>query len=250
MSKPKVIVLATKGLSTNLLIQRLEESAELLAVFIEKPVSKKQIITRRIKKIGWFKTLGQLSFLSLVLPLIPQRKKRIASILKANNLKDNYRFPYKNIESVHDTNLVKQINALNPDLIVINGTRILKKEFIENVAVKIINIHVGITPKYRGIHGGFWAIYHKDLENCGVTLHYVDAGIDTGNIIAQRRISPRKSDNFKTYPILQYINGLDLLQEQMTKIIDGETAPFPAPSNTSQLHYHPTIWQYLFGPAK
>ena len=41
-------------------------------------------------------------------------------------------------------------------------------------------MHAGITPQYRGVHGGYWAVVNNDPEHCGVTIHFVDKGIDTG----------------------------------------------------------------------
>jgi folate-dependent phosphoribosylglycinamide formyltransferase PurN len=57
---------------------------------------------------------------------------------------------------------------------------------------KFVNIHVGITPKYRGVHGTYWALVNNDVENSGVTVHFVDEGIDTGNIINQAIVVPSK----------------------------------------------------------
>ena len=127
-----------------------------------------------------------------------------------------------------------------------NGTRILSKELLSKISVPIINIHVGITPKYRGIHGGFWAIKNNDLENFGVTIHHVDSGIDTGKIIDQVRIKPTKEDNYSSYSILQYVAAVKRLNELLNENKEFYLHTFKSPDLPSQLHYHPTIWQYLF----
>jgi hypothetical protein len=67
----------------------------------------------------------------------------------------------------------------------------------------MINIHCGLTPKYRGVHGGYWALAQDDRAMCGVTIHLVSPGVDTGDILAQRTIEPTSADNFATYPHLQ-----------------------------------------------
>lgn len=250
MTKPKVVILASAGITTNLLVEEVEKHANIGAIFIEKPVSKKTIIKGRIKKVGVFKTLGQLAFLTVALPLIPNRKKRLNEII-ANAGYSNRKFTaYTEVQNIHQPEVLSEIQRLNPDLVLINGTRILKKEWLLQVPVKLVNIHVGITPKYRGIHGGYWAIYQNDLANFGVTLHFVDAGIDSGKIISQSRFQPSSKDNFKTYPILQYCEGLILLSKHFNSIISNDINPVENIPIESQLHFHPTLGQYIFGRAK
>jgi folate-dependent phosphoribosylglycinamide formyltransferase PurN len=72
------------------------------------------------------------------------------------------------------------LKAINPDLVIVNGTRIISKKVLSSINSKFVNIHVGITPKYRGVHGTYWALVNNDVENSGVTVHFVDEGIDTG----------------------------------------------------------------------
>ena len=50
------------------------------------------------------------------------------------------------------------LQQLKPDLLIVNGTRILSKKTLESVSAPFVNIHTGITPAYRGVHGGYWAV--------------------------------------------------------------------------------------------
>ena len=106
-------------------------------------------------------------------------------------------------------------------------------------------MHVGITPKYRGVHGGYWALVKNDSENCGVTIHFVDAGIDTGEVIFQQRITVTNKDNFVTYPLLQLSEGIPYMKKALQDIIKGQIVTKKNPQE-SFLWYHPTIWQYLY----
>ena len=112
------------------------------------------------------------------------------------------------------------------------------------VNAKFINLHAGITPKYRGSHGAYWALYNNDKENAGVTVHFVDKGIDTGNIIYQSTISVTEKDNFTTYPLLQTCVGVEDEIRAINDIINDnvvcKTVDLP-----SGLYSHPTFFQYL-----
>lgn len=219
------------------------------AVFIEPKESKLTVLKRRFKKIGFLKTMGQVLFLTLIHPFISNRKKRITAILETNELNapplpENL---VKPISSVHCEELIAAIKNEKPTVVFINGTRILKKKLLDAIDCPIVNIHVGITPKYRGVHGGFWALQKGDSELFGVTLHYVDRGIDTGRLIAQMVLPVNEKDNFKTYPILQYCAGIRLLEENLEAIIqDQVNSPTPL-TDVSRLHYHPTLLEYFKG---
>ncbi len=247
--KNKILLLVTEGQTSNLLFHSFAGLPFDLKVFIEKPISKKIILKNRIRKIGFLKTAGQVLFLLFVYPFISSRKNRIQEILKKYNLK-NHPIPTavcKTFNSINDPAVVQEIIAFSPDLICVNGTRIISKKTLEQLTCPVVNLHIGITPKYRGIHGGYWAIFNKEPHLFGVTLHYVDSGIDTGKIITQTVVTYSRQDNFKTYPILQYAAGIQLLHQHLPAILShSTTSPTPLTSE-SNLYYHPTLVNYLFG---
>ncbi|WP_275541646.1 formyltransferase family protein, partial [Campylobacter concisus] len=76
----------------------------------------------------------------------------------------------------------KILKECNYKFVISNACSIISSETICTSKTKIINLHNGINPRYRGI-GNFWAIYENNFDLIGVTIHYVDSGIDTGKII-------------------------------------------------------------------
>ena len=245
MSNKKILILASTGYTTDLLFNALKKEYN-THVIIEKSESKFQILSRRIKRIGFIKTIGQVAFIGLIQPVLS--KKRIFKIIQ------EHQFDFKNIdlenitsiESVNNPNLIELIDEYAPDLIVVNGTRIISNEILDKLTCPIVNIHVGITPKYRGVHGGYWALYNQDSALFGVTLHYVNQGIDTGQIIAQKVVQPDQKDNFNSYPILQYAAGINLLLNHCDDLLNrNEIEQLPHLTSESKLHYHPGFFQYL-----
>jgi methionyl-tRNA formyltransferase len=107
-------------------------------------------------------------------------------------------------------------------------------------------MHAGITPQYRGVHGAYWALVQNDRDHCGVTVHLVDKGIDTGGILFQCLIETTRQDNFITYPYLQFGEGLSLMREAIEAAEQNNLQPIKHSSGNSRLWYHPTIWQYLY----
>ncbi len=218
-------------------------------VLYEQKESAKTILKRRIKKLGWWKVSGQilfqLSIQKLLQRTIPAAVKRVEQDGMANAASIPFA-KIKNVTSANDQQTIDLILSLKPDLILINGTRILSKRFLESVPCPVLNVHAGITPCYRGVHGAYWALVNNDTAHCGVTVHMVDNGIDTGGILAQALIQPTHKDNFATYPILQFSVAIPLLLKSMEEVLKKEHQIQKAPACTSALWYHPTLWEYLY----
>ncbi len=240
----KIVLLCGGDINSQIVYSFLKQNFKLLGIVEDIPVNKNKIIRRRIKNLGFFTTLSQLFFLKFIAPILRlESRKRVNEILSEIKIEkvSTTELPFLNC-SVNEASIVDFISKLSPDIIVVNGTRIISKKIISSINCPLINIHVGITPKYRGVHGGYWALKHNDIKNCGVTVHLVDAGIDTGSVLCQKSIKVASNDNFITYPLLQTIKGLECLKEVLEKNKLNETIKVKSPS---KLYYHPTIFQYL-----
>lgn len=247
MNNKKIILLAGKGVSTNIIFNALNNDFGIHLVILEEKESQKIFLKRRIKKLGFWTVFGQLLFLIFISkPLTVFSRKRINIIAKENFL-DDTEIPKNKIRNVFSVNASETINLLkniDPDLIIVSGTRIISKKVIDAVSCRFINLHAGITPKYRGVHGTYWALANKDSENSGVTVHFVDEGIDTGNIIYQSRVLVTNDDNYATYPMLQLADGIKILKQTINDFC-CDSIVVKQTSGKSNLYYHPTVWQYL-----
>ena len=149
----------------------------------------------------------------------------------------------KSLSSEEARELLKKIQ---PDLVIVNGTRIISKKTLQSVDAPFINIHVGITPQFRGVQGGYWAMATGQKDLFGVTIHYVDPGVDTGGIIEQVFTIPDKRDNFYTYPYLEYGICLPVLKDIVEQFSMGKRPEVKPPvTDKSVLWFHPTIFQWL-----
>jgi folate-dependent phosphoribosylglycinamide formyltransferase PurN len=243
----KIVMLAGPGESTNILFHALDAEFGVHRIIVETPVSQKQLLKRRAEKLGWATVLGQIAFkLAIAGPLGRASQPRLRALKQANQLNDQL-LPIDrtiHVPSVNDPACIAQLQALNPDVVVVNGTRIIAKRVLTSVPCPFLNTHAGITPLYRGVHGGYWALANDDAAHCGVSVHLVDAGIDTGGIIAQALIQPGPEDNFATYPLHQLIAGLPLLKDAVRAAVRGNVLLRPAPEGTSRLWSHPTLAEY------
>jgi methionyl-tRNA formyltransferase len=92
------------------------------------------------------------------------------------------------VPHVDDRRVVDLAERLDPDIIAVFGTSLIKGRLLEMGRRGIVNLHGGLSPEYRGADCTFWALYNGEPEKVGCTIHFIDAGIDTGNLIAH--VSP------------------------------------------------------------
>lgn len=245
----RLVMLASDGESTNIIFNALDKEFGVDTVVIEEPESRRKFLTRRLRRLGVATVVGQLLFQGLMMPgLRAASSNRIDDIKKSYGLDDSPIQAEKihDVESVNQPAVAELLQRLNPKLVVINGTRIISGKVLDAIEAPFINMHAGITPAYRGVHGGYWALANGEPTRCGVTVHRLDEGIDTGAVLAQTSISPEASDNFTTYPYLQIAEGLPLLVHHVRRGLDGELEETEVPGEDSNLWYHPTLPGYLF----
>jgi folate-dependent phosphoribosylglycinamide formyltransferase PurN len=242
-----IVLLAGEKPSSRMVAHALLAEFPLERIIFEADVPRLEFLRKRAKRLGVFTVLGQLMFQATVPPLLARSsRQRIAEIKSSRDLDDSP-LPEALITRVSSANspeTIERLRQLRPKVVVINGTRILSEELLAATPATFINTHTGITPLYRGVHGSYWALASGDPEHCGVTVHIVDHGIDTGGIVAQAVIQPTAEDNFVTYPLLQLAVGLPLLKQAVRAALEDRLVTH-AGAGPSRLWSHPTLYSYL-----
>jgi hypothetical protein len=241
-----VILLTCEGESGRIAACYLAARFGDLAVIVEPPESRVTFLRRRLKRLGAVTVAGQIAF--AIFQRVQQRLagRRIQAIRAQCGLDARIpdAIPIHRVSSVNTPECIDILKRLEPAVVLVVGTRIIAGDVLRSIAAPFINYHAGITPKYRGVHGGYWALAEGDPENCGSTVHLVDEGIDSGGILYQARIDPAPADNFSTYPYLQMAAALPMLaqagQDALCSRLVVRTSSLP-----SRLWSHPTIWGYL-----
>ena len=91
--------------------------------------------------------------------------------------------------------IFEQIKNLRPDLLICFGSSIIKGNLIDFYKGKIINVHLGLSPYYRGSGTNVWPLINSEPEYMGATYMYLDEGIDTGEIIHQIQTPLKSGDD-------------------------------------------------------
>jgi folate-dependent phosphoribosylglycinamide formyltransferase PurN len=243
-----VVVLGRESAATRMLVNSLAQYLEIGGVVLERPEPHRVFLRRRLRRLGLTRVVGEAFFRALAVPVIARASApRIAEIRRQYGLDDSAIDPglITRVVSVNDPPTVRLLERLDPDIVVLSGPRIVSVQTLRSVRATFLNIHAGITPLYRGVHGAYWALVRGDQAHCGVTVHVVDEGIDTGDILQQARIFPTDRDTFATYPTIQLGVGLPLLLKAIQDVLGGSVEVRDPPSGESVLWTHPTLLEYI-----
>ena len=111
-----------------------------------------------------------------------------------NNFSDTF-----NCFSINDDSCLNHIKKYSPDITFVFGTSILKPLLINSINKNLLNFHGGDPERYRGLDSHLWSIYHDDYKSIVSTLHFVEKGIDTGDIVYRECI--KISRNLKIHQL-------------------------------------------------
>jgi methionyl-tRNA formyltransferase len=117
---------------------------------------------------------------------------------------------------INSDEVVDWIKLEQPDVIVVYSTSIIKEPLISTFPGRIFNLHAGLSPYYRGSGTNLFPFHNGELEYVGMTVHHLDAGIDSGDIILQGRPSFDLDDDPHSISCKNVVLGVEL----MTRVVE------------------------------
>ncbi len=124
------------------------------------------------------------------------------------------------VDDINDDAGTEALSELAPDLVVLGASRILKDHIIDIPPMGVLNAHPGVLPAYRGVDVVPWAVLNGDP--LGVTVHYVDSGIDTGPSVAQRLFHIEPGDTVAALQARSDQLAGQLMAEVVAQLAHGE----------------------------
>lgn len=174
--------------------------------------------------------------------IVGRMLKTLIPRAKPDWLSNEFYYSYSNKVHVVDNFNGKQceqiLMELNPDLIVLgfSTSRILSQHIINIPRIGLLNAHPGLLPKYRGRDTIQWAIHNGD--DIGVTVYFVDEGVDTGGIVMQEVINIEETDTIDSLRSKAGIVAGELMTKTIIRILDGENIQILPQSKDDGNQYH------------
>jgi len=190
------IVIATSYTPTSIyMTNHLLRNLAIQGIIVETPPKKSfyeriEWKVRRIKKYGIKKVLNETLYAQYYDLFEKKNDLEKLPLYLSDDFKEigsGKNIPIFEVAHINNNTSYHLLKLLNPDILVVCGTSIIKSKIFNIPKNKTINLHCGITPEYRGF-GNFWALYQNKPDKVGVTVHFIDEGVDTGPIIFQERV--------------------------------------------------------------
>jgi methionyl-tRNA formyltransferase len=158
--------------------------------------------------------------ISVVFPII--KSPSITSVAKENGI------PSFEITSPNNSQFIMTLKSLEPDIIINQSQYILKSELLSIPKIGTLNRHNALLPKNRGRLTPFWVLFKHEKET-GVSIHFVDEGMDSGPIVVQKRYTVNKVDSFNSIVSKNYklagsamLEAIDLLENGFKDFIPNK----------------------------
>jgi methionyl-tRNA formyltransferase len=138
-------------------------------------------------------------------------------------------------DKLRDNNTLAELKQLRPDIgISVFFCFLLKPDVINLFPRGCINLHAALLPLNRGWHTNVWPII--DCSPAGVTIHYIDPGVDTGDIIAQEQIPVEITDTGGSLHEKIVCAEVELFKKTWPSIREGENARTPQDNSKATSH--------------
>ncbi|TQR27645.1 methionyl-tRNA formyltransferase [Campylobacter sp. MIT 97-5078] len=136
-------------------------------------------------------------------------------------LAKKHKIPIFIVKNINDENFIKEILTFKPNLLVsMSFDQIFKADLLDYFKNKIINCHAGKLPFYRGKNILNWVLINDEKE-FGISVHFVDLGIDTGDIILQKCFTISDKDDYSSLLKKAHRECANVLFEALKLFVKG-----------------------------
>ena len=225
----KVLVMCCEGLYQDHLINRLNQSFSVCGIVRHRSKENNPALIKRI-----IKHKNPLSFIKHVVTRLKLRKYEsiaapvIKQLFSADNLASEGRSEIAQIYSddINKPEVVSFIKTQKPDLICVNGTNLLRQpilDIIDTIEFGIINLHTGLSPYSRGGNCNLYMLLARKPELVGITVHHIDKGIDSGDIIISNRLAFEPKDNYEIIDAKCFHMGIEAMIHACEQLFKGHS---------------------------
>ena len=205
------------------------------SIFIERRTKKKKTVLKNIHNKFLVKLL-------LLLPqfiydlLLPFYWKWTNKNLPNESFYSKYS---KNIFTVDNFNselTEKHLKIISPDLLILGGSRIIKSHILDIPKIGTLNAHPGILPEYRGVDVIAWSVLNNDP--IGATVHFVNRGVDLGEICRKDKIVLHEDESLDSIKIKVEKLCANLMSKVVSEIkTKNEIKTFPNDKSKGKQYY-------------
>jgi methionyl-tRNA formyltransferase len=141
--------------------------------------------------------------------------------------------------SINSDDSLSVLRSFEADLFIsITGNQIFKKRLLDIPRLGTLNLHTALLPKYRGLMPSFWVLKNKEKQT-GVSVFFVDEGIDSGPILVQKKINIENMSQWELIRMTKFL-GMEAIIEGIELIQSGDYQLIPNNEEESTYYSFPT----------
>jgi methionyl-tRNA formyltransferase len=137
------------------------------------------------------------------------------------------------------------LREAQPDVIAFTGGGLIRQNILDLPTMGVLNCHAGLLPRYRGMDVVEWAILEAEDEmpQIGITLHFMDRGVDTGPIVKTHSMSIRPGDDLDSLRARFLPAMVELMLGGLTGLQEGSLEPSPQNPDDGRQYFvmHPRL---------
>lgn len=150
--------------------------------------------------------------------------------------------PVDYTDNPNSESYLKTLRSKSPDVVINQSQFIIKKDLLSIPTIGVLNRHNALLPKNRGRLTPFWVLYKQEPET-GVSIHFVDEGIDSGPIVVQKRFAVAPNESFRSLVKKNYHWAPKAMLEALDKLERGDTVYIDNPAENATYNTVPTLKQ-------
>jgi len=124
-------------------------------------------------------------------------KKEKILFKNVDDFKVTYGLPVVYCNDLNESLVVEKLKKANPDIAIFTGGGLLREDILKNSGAGVLNCHMGVLPQYRGMDVIEWAILENNPQKVGMTIHFMDEGVDTGDLLCIKRVKHKANENIR-----------------------------------------------------
>ena len=120
------------------------------------------------------------------------------------------------VDNICENRSIMHLRSESPDIIIFAGGGLVRKNLLEIPKIGVLNAHMGFLPEFKGMNVLEWSLHNN--ATIGVTIHFIDEEIDTGDILIKREIPIVKGDTINSLRDKSYVISVNALAETVDKL--------------------------------
>jgi methionyl-tRNA formyltransferase len=129
--------------------------------------------------------------------------------------------------AINEPEWAQRMQAADVSVVAVYGSSILREPWLAAFPRAMVNMHLGLSPYYRGAGTNFWPLYYAEPEYVGATIHVIDPGVDSGPILRHARPWIYPDDTPHSIGNQAIRAGARALSRSLHEYVTGQIAPVP-----------------------